>query len=129
MKKSKQNYFTKYFESNIKNLKNTWKGIKSIISLKSSATNSPNFLNFNNELTSDPLKIANVFNSYFSLVGEITKSKIRFSSKNYTGYLHGENFNYFFIIPTDSEEVISIISSLSENKSSSPNSIPTRILY
>ena len=30
IKKSKQNYFTKYFESNIKNLKNTWKGIKSI---------------------------------------------------------------------------------------------------
>ena len=38
MKKSKQNYFTKYFESNIKNLKNTWKGIKSIISLKNSAS-------------------------------------------------------------------------------------------
>ena len=26
-KKNKQNYFIKYFESNIKNLKNTWKGI------------------------------------------------------------------------------------------------------
>ena len=34
MKKSKQNYFAKYFESNIKNLKNEWKAIKSIISLK-----------------------------------------------------------------------------------------------
>ena len=34
MKKSKQNYFTKYFACNIKNLKYTWKGIKSIISLK-----------------------------------------------------------------------------------------------
>ena len=28
MKKSKQNYFTKHFESNIKNRKNIWKGIK-----------------------------------------------------------------------------------------------------
>ena len=63
MKKSKQNYFTKYFEYNIKNLKNTWKGIKSIISLKKSTSSSPNLLNFNNELTSDALKIANVFNS------------------------------------------------------------------
>ena len=127
MKKSNQSYFIKYFESNIKNLKNTWKGIKNITS--NSASSSPNLLNFNNELTSDPLKIANVFNSYSSLVGKKTQSKIRFSSKNYTDYFHGENFNYFFIIPTDSEEVISIISSLSENKSSSPNSIPTRILY
>ena len=127
MKKSNQSYFIKYFESNIKNLKSTWKGIKNITS--NSASSSPNLLNFNNELTSDPLKIANVFNSYSSLVGKKTQSKIRFSSKNYTDYFHGENFNYFFIIPTDSEEVISIISSLSENKSSGPNSIPTRILY
>ena len=39
MKKSKQNYFTKFFENNLKNLTNTWKGIKSIISLKSSFSN------------------------------------------------------------------------------------------
>ena len=128
MKKSKQNYFIKHFETNIKNLKNTWKEIKSIKSLKNSASSSPNLINFNNELTSDPLKIANVFNNYFSSIGEKTQSKTRFSNKNYTNYLHGENFNYFFIIPTDSQEVIIIISSLSDNKSSCPNSIPTRIL-
>ena len=128
MKKSKQNYFTKYFESNIKNLKNTWKGIKSIISLKNSASSSPNLLNFNNELTSDPLKIANVFNNYFSSIGEKAQSKIRFSNKTYTDYLQGNNLNSFFITPTDSKEVISIISSLSDNKSSGANSILTRIL-
>ena len=93
IKKSKQNYFIKHFETNIKNLKNTWKEIKSIISLKNSASSSPNLINFNNELTSDPLKIANVFNNYFSSVGEKTQSKTRFSNKNYTNYLHGENFN------------------------------------
>ena len=79
-------------------------------------------------MTGDQLKIANVFNSYFSSIGEKTQSKVRFSDKNYTDYLHGGNFNSFFITPTDSEEVISIISSLSDNKSSGPNSIPTRIL-
>ena len=79
-------------------------------------------------MTSDPVKIANVFNNFFSSIGEKTQSKIRFSNKNYTDYLHGENSNSFFIMPTDSEEVISIISSLSDNKSSGPNSIPTRIL-
>ena len=57
MKKSKQNYFIKYFESNIENLKNSWKGIKSQL-LKNSASSWTNLLNFNNELTSDPLKIA-----------------------------------------------------------------------
>ena len=96
MKKSKQNYFTKYFESNIKNLKSTWKGIKSIILLKNSASSSPNLLNFNNELTSDPLKIANVFNNHFSSIGEKTQSKIRLSNKNYTDFPHGENSNLFY---------------------------------
>ena len=59
MKKSKQNYFAKYLNIISKTLK-TYKGIKSI-SLKNSASNSPKFLNFNNELTSGPLKIAKCF--------------------------------------------------------------------
>ena len=79
-------------------------------------------------MTSNPLKIANVFNNDFSSTGKITQSKIMFSNKNYTDYLHDENFSFFFITPADSEEVITIISSLSDKKSSGPNSIPTRIL-
>ena len=74
-------------------------GIKSTISLKSSASSSPNLLNFNNELTSDPLKIADVFNNYFSSVGEKAQSKIRFSNKTYTDYLQGDNlFIYLFFL-------------------------------
>ena len=102
--------------------------IKSIISLKNSASSSSNLLTFSNELTSDPLKIANVFNNHFSSIGEKTQSKIRFSNKNYTNYIHGDNLNYFFVTPTDGEKVISIISSLSDNNSFGPNSIRTRIL-
>ena len=37
MKKSKQAYYDKYFERNLNNIKNTWKGIKSLISLKTVA--------------------------------------------------------------------------------------------
>ena len=70
----------------------------------------------------------NVFNNYFSLIGEKTQSKIRFSNKNYIDWLFGENPNSCFITPADIEEVLSIKSSLSDNKSFVPNSIPTRIL-
>ena len=51
-KKSKQNYYTKYYEVNLKNLKNIWKGINntnSIISLKKSSEGLPNLLHCNNE--------------------------------------------------------------------------------
>ena len=34
LKRSKQNYYKKYFESNLNNSKNTWKGIKSIITIE-----------------------------------------------------------------------------------------------
>ena len=79
-------------------------------------------------MLSDRLKIANFFNNYFSSIGEKTQSKIRFSNKNYIDYPHGDNLNSFFITLTDSKEVISVISSLSDNKYSGPGSIPTRIL-
>ena len=79
-------------------------------------------------MTSDPLTIANAFNNYFSSIGEKAQPKIKFSNKTYTDYLQGYELNSFFITPTDREQVISIISSLSDNKSSGLNSISTRIL-
>ena len=79
-------------------------------------------------MTSDSLKIANTFNNYFSSIGEKNQSKIRFLNENYTDHFHCENFSSFFVTPADSEEVIFIISSLSDSKTSGPNSLPTRIL-
>ena len=46
MKKSKQAYYDKYFERNWNNIKNTWKGIKSLISLKTVASSIPTVLSF-----------------------------------------------------------------------------------
>ena len=73
-------------------------------------------------MTSDPLRIANVFNNYFSSIGENAQLKITFSNKTYTDCLHDDNLNSFFITPTDSKEIISLISSLSDKKSSGPKS-------
>ena len=38
MKKGKQAYYNKYFETNWNNIKNTWKGIKDLINLKTVAS-------------------------------------------------------------------------------------------
>ena len=40
----KQAYYNKYFETNWNNIKNTWKGIKSLISLKAVASSAPTML-------------------------------------------------------------------------------------
>ena len=51
MKKSKHAYYDKYFEKNWNNIKNTWKGIKSLISLKTKASTVPTVLSCKNEDT------------------------------------------------------------------------------
>ena len=63
MKKSKQAYYDKYFERNW-NIKNTWKGIKSLISLKTVAFNVPTVLSLGNgDTIINPYDIANTFNN------------------------------------------------------------------
>ena len=74
MKKSKQVYYENYFERNWNNIKDTWKGIKSIISLKTVESNVPTVLSLDNvDTITNPYDIANSFNNYFVSVAETTK--------------------------------------------------------
>ena len=74
MKKSKQANYDKYFERNRNNIKNTWKGIKSLISLKTVALHVPTILSLDNDDTiSNPYDIPNTFNNYFASIAETTK--------------------------------------------------------
>ena len=74
MKKSKQAYYDKYFERNWNNIKNTWKGIKSFISLKTVAPNVPTVLSLDNGVTiTNPYDTVNNFNNYFASIAETTK--------------------------------------------------------
>ena len=76
----------------------------------------------------DPLYIANIFNDYFSSIAEKTKANIKFSNKSFQDFLHHPNPEWLFITPTDAHEVSLIISSLNSDKSTGPNSPPTKIL-
>ena len=74
MKKSKQAYYDKYFERNWNNIKNTWKGIKSLISLKTVASNVPTVLSLDNgDTITNPYDIANISNNYFASIAETMK--------------------------------------------------------
>ena len=76
MKKSKQAYYDKYFERNWNNIKNTWKGIKSLISLKSVASSIPTLLSLDNgDTITNPYDIANTFNNHFASMAETTKKR------------------------------------------------------
>ena len=74
MKESKQAYHDKYFETNWNNIKNTWKGIKSLISRKTIASSVPTVLSLDNgDTVINPKDIANTFNNYFASIAETTK--------------------------------------------------------
>ena len=80
MKKSKQTYYDKYFERNWNNIKNTWKGIKSLISLKTVAPSVSTVLSLDNDDTiTNPYDIANTFNNCFDSIAETTKRSIKYS--------------------------------------------------
>ena len=130
MKNSKQAYYEKYFERNWNNIKNTWKGIKSLINLKTATFRVPTALSLDNgDTITNPYDIANTFNNYFVSIAETTKKSIKYSHKHFSDYLSNESSTTIFLQSTDKEEITNIISSLNSNKASSPNSIPYRILF
>ena len=126
-KKSKQAYYDKYFERNWNSIKNTWKGIKSLISLKTVASHVPTTLSLDNgDTITNPYDIVNTFNNCFASIAETTKKSIKYSHKHFSDYLSNETSSTIFLQPTD-KETAKIISSLNSNKASDPNSIPYRI--
>ena len=73
-KKSKQAYYDKYFERNWNSIKNTWKGIKSLVSLKTVVSRVPTVLSLDNgDATTNPYDTANTFNNYFVSIAKTTK--------------------------------------------------------
>ena len=110
----KQAYYKRYFEKNWKNIKNTWKGIKSLISLKTVAASIPTVLSLDNgDTVTNPYDIANTFNNYFASIAETTKKSIKDSHKHFSDYLSNESISTLSLQPTDREEIVNIISSLS----------------
>ena len=88
MEKSKQAYYNKYLERNWNNIKNTWKGIKSFISLKTVASSVPTVLFLDNgDTITNPYDIANIFNNYFASIVETTKKSIKYSHNYFSDYL------------------------------------------
>ena len=128
LKKVNNFILTDFFQENTKDLKNMWRGIKKIISSNNSNHIFLTAITVNNETITNPSDIANAFNNYFATVAIDIQSSIRFSKKKYYDYLPPLNIELFFLTPTDSTDVSSIISSLNQNKSDGPNSIPIKTL-
>ena len=116
LKGSKINYYNLYFDINWKNIKHSWKGIKSTLSAKVNPSHIPKVLTANVSTITNPVEIANVFNKYFSSVSPQTKVNIRYSHKHFSDFLKNRVQNPFFKL-SDKDEITLTISSLDSNKS------------
>ena len=73
MKKSKEAYYNRYFIANCNNIKKTWKGIKSLICLKTVASRATTVLSSDNGNTiTNPYSTANTFKNYFPSIADTT---------------------------------------------------------
>ena len=92
-------YYHKYFEDNIANMKKTWEGINNLINRK--RTNSINITSLRcpeaNIVSSNTSEFPNIFNKYFSSIGQDLASKMPNSLKPYTDYLPIKNNRNSFV--------------------------------
>ena len=128
-REKKKLYYHNYFLKNSDNLRNTWRGIKSIINLNGRDKSNLTSLLVNDELIKDPTKIANEFNNYFSSIAGKLQASIYSQGQDFKDYLHNISEQTFFIWPTDKYEIIDTINCNITNKASGPNSIPNSILH
>ena len=94
-----------------------WKGINSLVNIKSSKTSTIKLLDENNNLVSDPRKISHKFNHHFSTIGPDIERKIPTVPGSFKDYFNKKDVNgkllinpsnsnsSFFLSPTVPGEV------------------------
>ena len=127
IRSSKKNHYQKYFSDNTDNIRQTWKGIKLIININNITKSNMSSLKIGNDISSDPINMANCFNNYFSNIGSDLQNQIYNYGNDFSKYLNYPNEHNFFIYPTDELEIINLIDNLCSNKAIGPHSIPTNI--
>ena len=127
-RENKKLYYNNYFQENSNNIKNTWKGIKTIINLKEKTKSMPTSILVDKIICNDQKQVTENFNQYFATVACKLQEQIYNAGVGFEKYLHNPNEKSFFFRPTNKEEILLTINNLKSGKSSGPNSIHSSIL-
>ena len=129
IRKAKKEYYKIYFENNLSNMKKTWQGIKEIINLNKLGPKISQ-LNYEGKQINTNEGTSNAFNDFFTKIGPKLDKEIPTTKRNRdpTYYLKSRVPVSFIISPTTPKEIIDIISSLDNSKSSGPSCISTKML-
>ena len=128
---SKKLYYHNFFETNMSNIKNTWKGINLLINGKTRGDNVITALKRpgNGGLSHNADEIPNIMNSFFSSIDPNLAARIPQAQKHFSSFLPKQNnAGSFLFKPVTPIEIEAEILSIPLNKVYGLYSCPTRIL-
>ena len=128
LRKSKKDYYARYFTDNKTNIKETWQGIKNIINLNKKSKTNINKIKTSNGYLTNKKDIATEFNNFFSTIGNNIDKKTPRTTKKFTEYLPDRNNNQLLLSTVDSQEIINLINQIKDCKACGPSSIPNKLL-
>ena len=119
---AKKKYYKEYFEFNRSKIATIWKGIKSIVKIKATSRKDITLTDDDGKDTTNPSKIANIFNNFFVNIGPEIDKTIPTLNSDFQKYLTSiDGSETFFLIPTFPNEIFDIINLLNNNKALGPN--------
>jgi len=125
---AKANYYSNTLNENINNTKETWKILNSAINRNKTKSKLPDFIHNNNNKITDEQDIANIFNKYFSNIGQNTSQTIQAPNSNYKDYLKGHYNKNFFLHPVIPEDLINLTKRLKNKFSAGEDLISTKLI-
>ena len=93
---SKKTHYQHFFAEHCNNIKKTWKGIKSIISIRNITNSQPTSMMIDKCLKTNPEDISEGFNAYFSSIAEKLLPKHTAGTKHFSEYLSNRVNQDFF---------------------------------
>ena len=124
---AKKKYYQSQFEATFKDIKGTWKVIRSVFSSTSNMSNIRN-LKINDEIVEDKKVIVEKFNDFFSNIGPNLSKDIPVCHKSFCEFLNEPAQESLFLIPTNKEEILCIVNSLKNKKSPGCDNIGNELL-
>lgn len=126
---SKKNYYAEKLDACKYDAKRTWNVLNQILN-RHNKTKQSTTININDSPITDPSVIANHFNSYFVNVGPNLASKIPPTNSSFQYYLNRATSpkDSFFVIPTDKDEILTLLKSLKSNTSSGYDDIKPDVI-
>ena len=127
---SKINYYHHYFESNVNNMKQTWKGINILVfNSRKKLQQIMAIRRTDNSLSTNTTEIPNLLNNHFATVGKKLTSSLPPSKQSFTDYLPGHPItNSFLSDPIIPADIISQINALPSDKAYALYSFPAKTL-